>query len=132
MATLSTAVRDKLSRRNFGFLATLMADGWPHVSPVWVDVEDDRILVNTSAGRVKERNIRRDPRVGLSIAEADDPYDKVDIRGRVVEVFGGEEAREHIHALNRKYHQTYEPYPLRPGEERFILHIEPTVAAGDR
>jgi PPOX class probable F420-dependent enzyme len=129
---LRASVRKKLSDPNFGFLADLMEDGWPHVSPVWVDVDGDRILVNTAAGRLKERNVRRDPRVALSVADAADPYDRVEIRGRVVDFTDGERAVEHINELHRKYHPgSTEPYPLPPGQERVILHIEP-VAVHER
>jgi PPOX class probable F420-dependent enzyme len=125
---LSENVRKKLTDPNFGFLADVMEDGWPHVSPVWVDVEGDRILVNTAAGRVKERNVRRDPRVALSVADAADPYDRVDIRGRVLDFTHGDRAVEHINELHRKYRPwSKEPYPLPPGQERVILHIEPLV-----
>ncbi len=129
-ARLRDSVRKKLSDPNFGFLADLMEDGWPHVSPVWVDVEGDVILVNTAAGRLKERNVRRDPRVALSVAEADDPYSRVDIRGRVVDFTHGERAVEHINELHRRYRPwSEEPYPLPPGQERVILHIEPIAVA---
>ena len=127
---LRESVRKKLSEPNFGFLADLMEDGWPHVSPVWVDVQGDVVLVNTAAGRRKERNVRRDPRVAHSVAEADDPYSRVDIRGRVVGFTHGERAVEHINELHRRYRpRSTEPYPLPPGQERVILHIEPVAVA---
>ena len=125
---LTDAARAKLTGRNFAFLAELMEDGSPHVTPVWCDLEGDRVLVNTAVGRVKERNMRRDSRVALSIADANDPYDHVDIRGRVVEVIEGEEAEEHIHRLGRKY-RGWERYPLQPGEQRVTFLIEPIVVA---
>ncbi len=129
---LRESMRKKLSEPNFGFLADLMEDGWPHVSPVWVDVEGDRILVNTARGRLKERNVRRDPRVALSVASKEDPYERVEIRGRVVEFTEGAPAVEHINALHRKYRPwSKEPYPLPPGQERIILHIEP-IAVDER
>ncbi len=129
---LRESVRKKLSEPNFGFLADLMEDGWPHVSPVWVDVDREVILVNTAAGRLKERNVRRDPRVALSVTEADDPYSRVDIRGRVVDFTHGERAVEHINKLHRRYRPwSTRPYPLASGEERVILHIEP-VAVSER
>ncbi len=126
-AKMTENLRRKLEGRNFGFLATVMKDGSPQVSPVWVDAEGDLVLVNTAVGRVKERNVRRDPRVALSIAESGDPYDRVDVRGRVLRFTEGARAVEHIDALNRKYHpEKNEPYPLPPGQRRVILHIEPT------
>ena len=126
MAELTENARKKLQGKNFGYLATLMEDGSPHVAPVWVDTNDNRVLVNTAEGRVKIRNIRRDPRVALSVADAENPYDKVDIRGRVVEEIPGEEAENHIHAMAKKY-QGEDRYPLQPGERRVLLVIEPKV-----
>jgi PPOX class probable F420-dependent enzyme len=123
---LTRAARKKLTGRNFAFLAELMEDGWPHVSPVWCDVEGDLILVNTAVGRIKERNMRRDDRVALSISEADDPYDHIDIRGRVVEIIEGEKAEEHIHRLGRKY-RGWGRFPLQPGEQRVTYLIEPVA-----
>ena len=131
MTKLTERARQKLSEPNFGYLATLMPDGSPHVSPMWVDVEDNRILLNTAEGRIKAANIRRDPRIALSIADRDDPYDKVDIRGRVLEIIPGEEAEEHIHALARKYRGT-DRYSLRPGEQRLKLIVEPIAVRDGR
>ena len=124
MPDLSEHLRQLLSDPNYGFLASVDADGWPQVTPVWVDVEDGRILVNTALGRVKERNARREPRVALSVAARDNPWDKVDVRGRVVEFIEGEEAERHIDKLAKKYlgHDTYQF--RAPGERRVILVIE--------
>jgi len=72
---------------DLGFLATLLPDGSPHVTPVWVDHEGDIVLVNTSVGRVKQRNIERDPRVMIAIADSKNPYDRVIIRGRVQQTY---------------------------------------------
>lgn len=70
--------------RNFAFLATIMPDGAPHVAPVWIDREGDTILVNTATGRVKQRNVARDPRVAISVADQNNMYDKIVVRGRVI------------------------------------------------
>jgi PPOX class probable F420-dependent enzyme len=126
VAELTENARTKLSAPNFAYLATVMDDGSPHVSPVWCDVEGDRILLNTAAGRLKVRNIRRDPRIALSVADKDNQYDKVDIRGRVVDIIDGDEAVDHINKLSMKYRGNPD-YPLRPGEQRLKLIIEPTV-----
>ena len=91
MAGLSERARELLTGTNFAFLAELMEDGSPHVSPVWIDVEGDLVLVNTAKGRLKEANMRRDPRVAISISPDGDPYTHVDIRGRVVEIREGDE-----------------------------------------
>jgi len=124
MAALTERARELLTGRNFAFVAELMEDGWPHVSPVWIDVEGDLILVNTAKPRLKEKNLRRDPRVAISIADAEDPYEHVDIRGRVVRVIDGPEAEEHIHRLGKKY-RGWDRYPLEEGEERVSFLIEP-------
>jgi PPOX class probable F420-dependent enzyme len=124
VAKLNEHARRLLSNPNLGFLGTVDADGWPQVTPVWVDVQDARILVNTALGRVKERNGRREPRVALSVAARDNPWDKVDIRGRVVELIEGEEAERHIDRLAKKY-LGQDSFTFRaPGERRVILAIE--------
>ena len=113
---------------NFAHLATINADGSPQVSPVWVDVEDGLIRVNTARGRVKDRNMTRDPRVALSVVDQDDPYVRAYVQGTVVEVTE-EGAEEHIHDLNEKYHGT-RPYPsLTPGMVRVIYKIRPERVA---
>ena len=112
-----------LRARNFGHFVTLGADGAPHVSPMWTDASDGLVVLNTAAGRVKDRNVQRDPRVAVSIHEQDDPYSWVAIRGRVVERTT-EGADEHIDALNRRYHGG-EPWEPRRGEQRVIYRIRP-------
>ncbi len=127
MAKLTESARELLKGRNFGHLATVMEDGSPQASPVWVDCEDNQIVINTAAGRLKERNMRRDPRVALSVVDHDDPYKKLHVRGRVTEMIDGDNAWHHIDALNRRYHQTDRPYRRRPGMQRVIVKIEPTA-----
>jgi PPOX class probable F420-dependent enzyme len=106
-----------------------MEDGSPHVSPVWIALENGYITFNTAVGRLKDRNMRRDPRVAISIAERDDPYDKVDIRGQVVRIVEGEEAERQIDELAQKYIGK-ETYPWRrPGEVRVKVVVEPLVVA---
>ena len=126
MPKLTDHARELLTGQNFAFLAELMPGGSPHVSPVWIDVEGDLILVNTAVGRLKEENMRRDARVAISVSPRDDPYDHVDIRGRVVQVIDGEEAVAHIDRLGRKY-RGWDRYPLREGEQRVTFLIEPLV-----
>ena len=123
-AALSDGIKKLFQEPNFAHLATLMADGSPQVTPVWVDMEGDHILVNTSEGRSKPRNVRRDPRVAISIVNQDNPYSSAFIRGRVVEM-RREGAKEHIDKMAKKYmgQDTY-PY-LQPGEQRVIMVIEP-------
>ena len=95
-------VRKLLEGKNFAHMATLMKDGSPQVTVVWVDIEGDRIIVNTAEGRAKPRNVRRDPRVAISIADQEEPERAAFIRGRVVEVTS-EGAEEHVDKLARKY-----------------------------
>ena len=117
--------------KNFAFLATLMRDGSPQVTPTWVDIDknNDTILVNTARGRIKHRNISRDPRVAVSLIDSSNPYDMVTVRGRVVEQIRGKNADEHIDKLAKKYLDK-EKYPRRrPGEERELLKIKPELVA---
>jgi PPOX class probable F420-dependent enzyme len=125
MAKLSEKAVELISKPNFAYIATVKPDGSPHVSPVWIDLSGDKILVNTALGRVKEQNVRHDPRVAISVGDKDNQYDKVDIGGRVVELIEGEEADRSIDSLAKKY-LGVDDYPYRkPGEQRIILVIEP-------
>lgn len=123
-ATLSEGVRKLFMEPNFGHLATIMPDGSPQVSAVWVDIDGNRILVNTAEGRVKPRNMRRDPRVAISIVNQQNAYSSAFIRGRVV-ADRHEGADAHIDKLAKKY-LGQDKYPFRqPGEQRVIFVIEP-------
>jgi PPOX class probable F420-dependent enzyme len=121
---LTKEQKEFFNSANIGHLATINEDGTPQVTPVWVDVEGDQILVNTAEGRNKVKNIRRDPRVSVEVVDQDDPYKSVSVKGRVVEM-KKQGADEHIDSLARKY-LGQDRYPFRqPGEERIILRIEP-------
>jgi PPOX class probable F420-dependent enzyme len=110
--------------KNFAFVATLMKDGWPQITPTWVDLEDGRILVNTAEGRLKQKNISRDDRIAISVVDQNNPYQMVTIRARVVEQTK-EGADEHIDKLAKKY-LGVDKYPLHsPNEKRIILKIKP-------
>src|SRR6185295_19175047 len=125
MAALTDKSRALIDAPNYAFLATVDDDGAPQVSPVWIDRDGDTILVNTAAGRVKDRNMRREPRIAISIPSGGDFYDNVDIRGHVVDLVEGEEAERHIDKLAKKY-TGEDTYPNRKeGERRVILRIEP-------
>ena len=125
MAGLSERARRLIDEPNLAYLATINTDGSPQVSPVWIDRENGRVVVNTAAGRVKERNMRREPRVAISVANREDDYEKVDIRGRVVEIVEGEEAERHIDLMAKKY-RGEDTYPWRrAGEPRVVFKIEP-------
>jgi len=111
--------------KNFGYLATVMKDGSPQVTPVWVDHEGKSyILVNTALGRVKQKNTTRRPKVAIAIADATNQYEMVAVRGVVVEQ-STKGADEHIDRLAKKY-LGKEKYPYRsPSEKRVILKIRP-------
>lgn len=116
-------------KKAFAHLATTMPDGTPQVTPVWIDYRDGRVLVNTAKGRVKARNMREGSPVALSIADPDNPYRYVQVRGTVVKV-GDENADAHIDFLAKKY-LGQDKYPFRqPGEERVIFEIEPKAVQG--
>jgi PPOX class probable F420-dependent enzyme len=119
------SVRKLFEDKNFVFLSSLMKDGSPQVTPTWVDIENGNILVNTAIGRLKQKNTGRDPRVALAIADQNNPYDMVSVKGRVIQQISGEEAEEHIDKMAKKY-MGKDKYPGRsPGERRVILKIKP-------
>jgi PPOX class probable F420-dependent enzyme len=119
--------QDLLNKKAFAQLATIMPDGTPQVSPVWFEYDGKNILINSAKGRVKDKNMRRDPRVGLDIQDPDNPYRHVSIRGRVVQITE-DGADAHIDKLTKKY-INQERYPYRgPGEVRVIYKIQPEAA----
>ena len=125
---MATVIPEKhralFSKQAFGHLATLMPDGHPQVTPVWCDSEGEYILVNSARGRRKDRNMRRDPRVSISIQDPDNPYHYLEIRGRVVEITE-QGAEEHIDRMAKKY-LGLDRYPNRqPGEVRVLYKIKP-------
>lgn len=122
-ATIPERYLDLFEKRAFADLATIMPDGSPQVSPVWIDFDGTHLLVNTAKGRVKDRNMRRDGRVALAILDPDNPYRRLQIRGRVVEI-SEEGADALIDKLAFKY-LGHEKYPFRqPGEVRVNYKIE--------
>lgn len=124
--TLPDNVKKLFQDKNFGHLATVNPDGSPQVSAVWVEMEGERILVNSQEGRVKPRNVRHDPRVSISIYEQSNPYRSAVVRGRVVEI-RHEGAEDDIHRLAKKY-LGVDRYPaLQPGDQRVTFVIEPTA-----
>ncbi len=121
---MSEGVKKLFEEANFAHLATVMPDGSPQVTPVWVDYDGTHILVNTAEGRQKPRNIRRDPRVAIDVVRQGSEYAFAQVRGRVVEITS-EGAEEHIDRLAKKY-LGRDTYPFRqPGEQRIILKIAP-------
>ena len=126
MTAIPEGVRAKLEQKTFWHLATINEDGSATSTPVWVDVDRGQVIVNTAIGRLKERNVRRDPRVALSMTDFENPYDWAEIRGRVVEFVEGEPVEATIDALAKKYIDQ-DRYPFRqPGERRVTMRIEPT------
>ena len=108
----------------FAYLATVMDDGSPQVTPVWFNSDDIYLLINTAVGRVKDRNMKARPQVAICIADPNDPYRYVQIRGKVVETTT-EGANEHIDTLAWKYRgiRKYDNY--QPGMQRIIFKILP-------
>jgi PPOX class probable F420-dependent enzyme len=121
MAEIDPLVADLLGERNFAHLATVGDDGAPSVRPIWVDLEQDRVIFVTQLGSRKALEIGRDPRVALSVADREDPYREADLRGRVVDRIDGDAALILADRIARKY--TGEPFPLR-GEETVVYAIE--------
>lgn len=114
--------------RAFAYLATLMPDGSPQLTPLWFNVDGEHLLINSAKGRAKDRNIRADPRIAVVIADPKDPYRFVQVRGRVVEVTE-KGALEHINALSLKYRGT--PWSPRPGQVRVTYRILTESATPD-
>jgi PPOX class probable F420-dependent enzyme len=116
-----------LEGKNFCHVATLRADGSVHGVPVWVDVQDGRPVLNTAAGRGWVRNLERDPRATLTVPNMENPYEYLEIRGRLAERTP-DGADAHIDALAKKY-LGQDEYPFRqPGEQRLIVRIDPEYA----
>ncbi len=122
--TIPETYRDLFQERAFAHLATVMPDGAPQVTPVWCDYDGTYIRINTAKGRLKDRNMRRNPQVGLEIMDPDNPYRYLTVRGRVAEITEtGADA--HIDSLAKKY-LGQEKYPYRqPGEVRVLYKIRP-------
>jgi PPOX class probable F420-dependent enzyme len=119
MAEIPDRGREILEKRSIGNIATLMPDGSPHVTPVWVDLDGDDIIVNTKEGRLKPRNLRRDPRVAISVP---DPDAIVALIVRGMAELTQEGAREHADRLARKYLDA-DIWPY--GGERVLIRIHP-------
>ena len=112
------------SAKNLVFIATLMKDGSPQLSPVWANYESGFILVNTAEGRIKHKNILRDPRVAVSVTSNDNPLDMTTIRGTVVGIISDSEYN-HADKLTQQY-MGRNHYPFkRDNEKRIILKIKP-------
>jgi len=127
MTAIPADYRDLFERDAIAHFGTMLPNRFPHITPVWVSYDEGRaqVLVNTARGRRKERNVRDDPRVGMSIVDPDDPYRYCSIAGQVVEITT-EGAVDHIDRLAKRY-MGVEEYPNHGEEdgERVIIAIEP-------
>jgi PPOX class probable F420-dependent enzyme len=122
--TIPEKYRDLFNKRAFASLATLMPNGDVQVTPVWVDVEDGTVIFNSARGRVKDKNVRRDPRVTLTLIDPDNPYRYLEVRGRVVDITE-KGAAQHIDKLAKKY-LGVDKYPYaKPGEVRVLYRVKP-------
>lgn len=120
--SLDSGVLTLLEGKNFASFVTLMKDGSPHVAPTWIDHQGDIILINTAKGRVKEKNVRNDPRVAISIYDEANPYHMATIRGRVVDITTSG-ADDHIDKLAKRYLGLDKYQGRAPGEQRILLKI---------
>ena len=120
--SLPPDVRELLDAPNYVHLTTLRRDGSPRNWVVWVGLEGDRVLVCTGESQWKAKDMRRDPRVALSMVDMDDPYRMAALQGRVVEVRGDEDCR-YMDPISIKY--TSKPFPHRgPGRVCFVIEVE--------
>ena len=113
-----------LSAKDLVFISTLMSDGSPQLTPVWANYSDGHILVNTAEGRVKHKNVLKDPRVAISVVSKQNPLDMVSIRGKVAEIIPDYDY-SHADILAKQY-LDLPKYPFkRPDEKRIIFKILP-------
>jgi PPOX class probable F420-dependent enzyme len=124
MSTIPDNFSDLSQKKTFAQLATVMQDGSPQVTPVWWEYDGKHIVINSAKGRTKDRNMRRNPNVAISVQDPDNPYRHLSLKGRVVEITeNGADA--HIDKLSKKY-TGKDVYPnRRPGEVRVIYRILP-------
>ncbi len=129
VAQLTDAQKKMLTDKNFAHVATLNKDGSPQVSPVWVTYDGTHVIINSEKKRLKVRNLKRDPRVSLSVQNGENPYQYVEIRGRVTRITeeGGPEG---IDWFAKKY-MGVDTYPMnKPGDVRVVIKIEPEHVTG--
>ena len=122
---LSDKVKKLIDGKNFASVATIMPNGSPQVAPVWIDRDGDTIILNATQSRQRTRNLKRDPRVAISIFDQSNPYSNASIRGKVIDITE-KGAEEHIDKMNLKYHGTPK-YPYHtPKDPRVLLRVEAT------
>ena len=120
---LEPAIRDLARDKNFAALSVRMPNGQIGTHVMWVDADDEHVLINTEIHRAKFKGMQADPNVTVMIWKVDDPYSYVEVRGVVSGTVGGQEARDHIDALSQKYNG--KPYPNEITSERVIVQITP-------
>jgi PPOX class probable F420-dependent enzyme len=114
--------RDLFTKRAFASLTTLMPDGSPQTTPVWVDFDGEHVIFNSAKGRQKDRNVRRDPRVAMAIIDPENAYRYLEVRGKVVEITE-DGAAAHIDKMAKKYLGA-DKYPYgQPGEVRVLYKV---------
>ncbi len=124
MTKIPEGFLDLFQKKTFAQLATIMPDGTPQVTPVWVEYDGNHVVINSAKGRTKDRNMRRNPHVAIDIQDTENPYRHLALKGKVVEITeNGADA--HIDKLSKKYIGK-DVYPnRRPGEVRVIYRIVP-------
>ena len=126
LGAIDPTVRDLAQAANFAAFTVNLASGRAMTHVMWVDADEDHVLINTEVHRAKFKAVERDPRVTVMIWEKDDPYSYAEVRGRVVKTVRGPEARGHIDALSQKYRRRdFDPGNIQ--SERVILRIAPDV-----
>lgn len=128
MASIPAEYQDLFEKRSFAFVATLLPDGSPHLTPTWVDFDGEHVLVNTIRNNRKDKNVRNDPRITLAIADPENPYRYLSVRGEVVER-REEGAREHLDTLAERYTGEAK-YPGPGGDQRVVLVIRADDVSG--
>ena len=125
MASVPSDFQNLFEKDTFAYVGTLTPEGVPHVTPVWIDYDEeaDRLLVNTERGRRKEQNVQQNPNVGVGMTDPDDPYRALTVLGEVDEITE-EGAREHIDELARRYTGDDE-YQPEIQTSRVLLKIRP-------
>lgn len=124
MAEITDEARAILDKKAYASIATLREDGSPQVTIVWIDSDSNEVIFNTAEGRLKTENLKRDPRIAITIPDPENPYKQVLVNGTVTSI-DREGADEHIDSLAMKY-LGEEKYPYRAeGEVRAIVRVKP-------
>lgn len=120
---LTPEIRDLAQGKNFAALTVIPASGHPMTHVMWIDADDEHLIINTELGRAKQVAMDADPRVTIAVMDATNPYHYGEVRGRVVDRIVGQEAADHIEALSQRY--TSGPYGFGPTDQRVIYKIAP-------